>query len=76
MGIQPDVQRVLNLSGFTNILKMFDTLAAAVANGVLEYSFEVNTRVHGKGTFRIYVRLMRGDDQLAVTSVTAKFSGR
>ena len=31
-GIQPDVQKVLNLSGFTNILKMFDTLDAAVAS--------------------------------------------
>jgi hypothetical protein len=46
------------------------------ANGVLEYSFEVNTRVHGKGTFLIYVRLMVGDDQVAITSVTAKFSGK
>jgi len=31
-GIQPDVQKVLNLSGFTNILKVFDTLDAAVAS--------------------------------------------
>ena len=31
-GIQPDVQKVLNLSGFTNILKTFDTLDAAVAS--------------------------------------------
>ena len=29
-GIQPDVQKVLNLSGFTNILKTFDDLDAAV----------------------------------------------
>jgi len=28
--VQPDVLKVLNLSGFTNILKMFDTLDAAV----------------------------------------------
>jgi hypothetical protein len=46
------------------------------ANGVLQYSFEVNTTVHGKGTFQIYVRLMKGDAQLAITSVTAKFSGK
>ena len=46
------------------------------ANGVLQYSFEVNTAVHGKGTFQIYVRLMKGDAQLAITSVTAKFSGK
>lgn len=31
-GIQPDVQKVLSLSGFTNILKTFDTLDAAVAS--------------------------------------------
>lgn len=31
-GIQPDVQKVLNLSGFTNILKTFDDLEAAVAS--------------------------------------------
>lgn len=31
-GIQPDVQKVLNLSGFTNILKTFDNLDAAVAS--------------------------------------------
>lgn len=31
-GIQPDVQKVLNLSGFTNILKTFDTLDAAIAS--------------------------------------------
>lgn len=31
-GIQPDVQKVLNLSGFTNILKIFDDLGAAVAS--------------------------------------------
>lgn len=31
-GIQPDVQKVLNLSGFTNILKTFDHLDAAVAS--------------------------------------------
>ena len=29
-GIQPDVQKVLNLSGFSNILKIFDDLDAAV----------------------------------------------
>jgi hypothetical protein len=46
------------------------------ANGVLQYSFEVDTRVHGAGTFRIYARLMQGDTQLAITSVTARFSGR
>jgi len=46
------------------------------ANGVLQYSFEINTRVHGKGTFQIYVRLMKGDVQVAITSVTAKFSGK
>ena len=46
------------------------------ANGVLQYSFEVNTTVHGKGTFQIFVRLMKGDSQLAITSVTAKFSGK
>jgi anti-anti-sigma factor len=32
IGIQPDVQKVLNLSGFTNILKTFDDLDAAVAS--------------------------------------------
>jgi len=31
-GIQPDVQKVLNLSGFTNILKVFDNVDAAVAS--------------------------------------------
>ncbi|NJC98807.1 MAG: STAS domain-containing protein [Anaerolineae bacterium] len=31
-GVQPDVLKVLNLSGFTNILKMFDTADAAVAS--------------------------------------------
>ncbi|HSM70753.1 MAG TPA: STAS domain-containing protein [Anaerolineales bacterium] len=30
--IQPDVQKVLNLSGFSNILKIFDDLDAAVAS--------------------------------------------
>jgi hypothetical protein len=46
------------------------------ANGVLQYSFEINTSIHGAGTFQIYVRLMKGDAQLAITSVTARFSGR
>lgn len=32
VGIQPDVQKVLNLSGFTNILKIFDDTDAAVAS--------------------------------------------
>jgi len=31
-GVQPDVLKVLNLSGFTNILKMFDDSDAAVAS--------------------------------------------
>lgn len=31
-GIQPDVQKVLNLSGFSNILKIFDNTDAAVAS--------------------------------------------
>jgi anti-sigma B factor antagonist len=31
-GVQPDVLKVLSLSGFTNILKMFDTTDAAVAS--------------------------------------------
>jgi anti-sigma B factor antagonist len=31
-GVQPDVLKVLNLSGFTNILKLFDTADAAVAS--------------------------------------------
>ncbi|HET9908977.1 MAG TPA: STAS domain-containing protein [Anaerolineales bacterium] len=30
--IQPDVQKVLNLSGFTNILKVFGELDAAVSS--------------------------------------------
>ena len=30
--VQPDVLKVLNLSGFTNILKLFDELDAAVAS--------------------------------------------
>jgi len=30
--VQPDVLKVLNLSGFTNILKMFDTVDAAIAS--------------------------------------------
>ena len=30
--VQPDVLKVLNLSGFTNILKLFDDLDAAVAS--------------------------------------------
>jgi hypothetical protein len=46
------------------------------ANGVLQYSFEVSTSIYGKGTFQIYVRLMKGDAQVAITSVTAKFSGK
>jgi hypothetical protein len=46
------------------------------ATGVLQYSFEVNTGVYGKGTFQIYVRLMKGNVQVAITSVTAKFSGK
>jgi anti-anti-sigma factor len=31
-GVQPDVLKVLNLSGFTNILKLFDDLDAAIAS--------------------------------------------
>ena len=31
-GVQPDVLKVLTLSGFTNILKMFDTADDAVAS--------------------------------------------
>jgi anti-sigma B factor antagonist len=31
-GVQPDVQKVLNLSGFTSILKMFDDIDAAVTS--------------------------------------------
>jgi anti-sigma B factor antagonist len=31
-GVQPNVQKVLTLSGFTNILKMFQTLEAAIAS--------------------------------------------
>jgi anti-anti-sigma factor len=31
-GVQPDVLKVLNLSGFTNILKLFDSLDAAIAS--------------------------------------------
>lgn len=31
-GVQPDVLKVLNLSGFTNILKIFDDSDAAVAS--------------------------------------------
>ena len=31
-GVQPDVYKVLNLSGFTNILKLFDDLDSAVAS--------------------------------------------
>jgi len=31
-GIQPDVSKVLNLSGFANILKLFDDVDAAVAS--------------------------------------------
>ena len=46
------------------------------ANGVLQYSFEVNTTSYGRGTFQIYVRLTDGEVQLAITSVTARFSGR
>ena len=30
--VQPDVLKVLNLSGFTNILKLFDDVDAAVAS--------------------------------------------
>jgi anti-anti-sigma factor len=32
VGVQPDVLKVLSLSGFTNILKMFDNMDAAVAS--------------------------------------------
>jgi hypothetical protein len=46
------------------------------ANGVLQYSFEINTQVHGAGTFQIYTRLMDGDTQVAITSVTAQFTGQ
>jgi len=31
-GVQPNVQKVLTLSGFTNILKLFQTLEAAIAS--------------------------------------------
>jgi len=31
-GVQPDVQKVLNLSGFTNILKKYDDVNSAVAS--------------------------------------------
>jgi anti-anti-sigma factor len=31
-GVQPDVHKVLSLSGFTNILKLFDDLDSAVAS--------------------------------------------
>lgn len=31
-GVQPDVLKVLSLSGFTNILKLFDDLDVAVAS--------------------------------------------
>ena len=31
-GVRPDVRKVLTLSGFTNILKMFDTLDTAIAS--------------------------------------------
>jgi len=31
-GIQPDVSKVLNLSGFANILKLFDDVDSAVAS--------------------------------------------
>ncbi len=31
-GVQPDVMKVLNLSGFTNILKMYPETEAAVAS--------------------------------------------
>lgn len=31
-GVQPDVLKVLTLSGFTNILKMFDDVASASAS--------------------------------------------
>ncbi len=31
-GVQPDVLKVLTLSGFTNILKMFDSVDEAVAS--------------------------------------------
>jgi len=31
-GVQPDVLKVLNLSGFTNILKLYDDMDAAVAS--------------------------------------------
>ena len=46
------------------------------ATGVLQYSFEINTQVYGRGTFQIYVRMMEGDTEVAITSVTARFSGR
>jgi anti-sigma B factor antagonist len=32
VGIQPDVQKVLTLSGFTNILKVFNDLDSAIAS--------------------------------------------
>jgi hypothetical protein len=44
------------------------------ATGVLQYSFEVDTSLHGRGIFQIYVRLMQGDAQVDITSVMAKFS--
>lgn len=31
-GVQPDVLKVLNLTGFTNILKLFDDIDSAVAS--------------------------------------------
>jgi len=32
VGVQPDVMKVLNLSGFTSILKIFENLNAAIAS--------------------------------------------
>ena len=43
------------------------------ATGVLEYSFQFDTRAYGSGSFDIYTRLLEGGAQTAITSVRARF---
>lgn len=46
------------------------------ANSVLQYSFQLNTTVFGKGAFELYVRLLEDEVQTAITSVQLRFSGK
>jgi hypothetical protein len=53
-----------------------DGAAWRPANGVLQYSFEINTLEFGAGQHDLYVRLLQGGHQVAITSVRVRFSGQ